>query len=71
MKYSKIGGVVTWSGGTVLLSEGQSAEDDHSLVIERPDIWTDVAPGASLKTQRPIEKGTRAPGEKRPGHLRD
>jgi hypothetical protein len=70
MKYSKIAGVTRWSGGTTLLRKGQSADEDHGLVKERPDLFTDVAPGASLaaghKVPPPaVERATRAPGEVR------
>jgi hypothetical protein len=66
MKYSKLAVVLRWSGGTTILRKGQSADDDHPLVKERPDLFTDVAPGASLATPRPaVERATRAPGEVR------
>jgi hypothetical protein len=70
VKYSKISGAVRWSGGTTLLRKGQSADDDHGLVKERPDLFTDAVPGASLATGRgaappAVERATRAPGEVR------
>lgn len=68
MKYSKLAVVLRWSGGTTVLRKGQSADDDHPLVKERPDLFTDVAPGASLATPRSasaVERATRAPGEVR------
>jgi hypothetical protein len=68
MKYSKIAGVVRWSGGTTLLRKGQSADEDHGLVKERPDLFTDQVPGASLsvpKSKPAVERATRAPGEVR------
>jgi hypothetical protein len=70
MKYSNTTGVVRWSGGTTLLRKGQSADDDHPLVKERPDLWTNAAPSASLSTGRSaglpvVERATRAPGEVR------
>jgi len=77
MKYSKIAAVVRWSGGTTVLGVGTSADDDHPLVLERPDIFGDTPPLADLKTsrvkpaERPVERGTHAPGEKRTGRLRD
>lgn len=49
MKYSKIAGVTRWSGGTIVLQKGQSIEDEHPLVAERPEIWTDEDPGASIR----------------------
>lgn len=76
MKYSKIAAVVRYSGGTIALGEGMSIEEDHPLYIERPDIFGDEPPGADIKTpailkkkrlteDADVEKGTRAPGEKR------
>jgi hypothetical protein len=69
MKYSKIAGAVRWSGGTTLLRKGQSADDDHPLVKERPHMFTDEPPGASLSAGRKaapvVERATRAPGEVR------
>lgn len=67
MKYSKIGASLAWSGGTALLREGQSIEDDHPLVAERPELFSDVAPGASLTTPHnpTVERATAAPGEVR------
>lgn len=68
MKYSKVAGVVRWSGGTITLNRGMSADDDHPLVVERPDLFTDEAPPAQLRT-RPgppvVERATRGPGEVR------
>lgn len=76
MKYSKISGAVRWSGGTTVLGVGTSADDDHPLVLERPDIFGDEAPLAQLRAPRraeapveraeaPVERATRSPGEKR------
>jgi hypothetical protein len=65
VKYSKVTGAVRWSGGTTLLRRGQSADPDHPLVKERPDLWTDQAPGASLSAPPTVERATRAPGEVR------
>lgn len=50
MKYSKIAGAVTWSGGVNMLHVGMSADDDHPLVKERPTLWTSKAPTADLQT---------------------
>lgn len=68
MKYSKVAGAVRWSGGTVLLERGMSADDDHPLVVERPDLFTDDPPGARLARPAPpmVERATREPGETRP-----
>ena len=74
MKYAKIAAVVRWSGGTAVLNgAATTADDDHPLVLERPDLWTDEAPQAHLagparlaaERGDVVEKGTRAPGEKR------
>ncbi|MGW3346790.1 hypothetical protein ACWDA3_26055 [Nonomuraea rubra] len=73
MKYSKVTGAVRWSGGTTLLERGMSAAEDHPLVVERPDLFTDEAPGARLAdpaapaAQGPpqVERATREPGETR------
>jgi hypothetical protein len=77
MKYSKVTGAVRWSGGTTILGVGTSADDDHPLVLERPDLFDDEAPGADLRgpgrsapkpaaaEEAPVERATRAPGEKR------
>jgi len=68
MKYANRTGAVRWSGGTTLLRKGQSADDDHPLVRERPDLFDDNEPGASLSSRRGapvVERATRAPGETR------
>jgi hypothetical protein len=69
VKYAKIDAAIRWSGGTTILRKGQTADDDHPLVRERPDLWRDESPGASLKTPRTgppaVERATRAPGEVR------
>ena len=74
MKYCKVSGIVQWSGGSMLLHEGMTADDDHLLVLERPDLWGDRGPAPSLRSeggdeQRSapprIERATRAPGERR------
>lgn len=76
MKYATVSAMVTWSGGKVLLNAGSTtADDDHPLVRERPDLWTDEAPEAHLigpkrqaeaSGEQPVERATRAPGERRP-----
>ena len=66
MMHSRIAGVVRWSGGTILLRMGQSIDNDHPLVDERPDLFEEKTPGASIKSHGPsIERATRAPGEVR------
>lgn len=65
MKYSLVTGNVAWSQGTAQLKRGMSAEDDHPLVLERPDLFGDQAPDAELSSGPVIERATAAPGEKR------
>ncbi|MEW2474615.1 hypothetical protein AB0875_12570 [Micromonospora gifhornensis] len=78
MKYARVSGLVRWSGGSTVLSAGvTTADDDYPLVVERPDLFTDETPAAHLATPRkaapespvtpesPVERATRAPGEKR------
>lgn len=73
MKYSKISAVVRWGGGTMVLHKGMSFDDEHGLVRQRPDLFTDEAPGAdrpAVPEAGPVERATRAPGERRRGPLR-
>ncbi len=71
MKYSKIGGMLAWSGGNTLLRVGMSVDDDHPMVKERPELFNDKDPGADLKTSQSVsphptvERATAAPGEVR------
>lgn len=75
MKYATVSAVVAWSGGKAVLAAGRTtADDDHPLVKERPDLWTDQEPDAQLagparlaaqRGEAPVERATRAPGEKR------
>lgn len=69
MKYCKISGVTKWSGGVIVLREGMTADDDHPLVAERPDLWRDEDVSAvDLPTVRQpghVERATAAPGERR------
>lgn len=72
MKYGKFAGVVRWSGGTMVMNGARTtADDDHPLVLERPDLWTDEAPEPTLagparqRGEAPVETATRAPGERR------
>jgi hypothetical protein len=45
MQFAKQSGVVTWSQGTAILRTGQSIDDDHPLLAERPDLFTEDDPG--------------------------
>lgn len=65
MKYALVNGNVAWSQGTAQLSRGMSADDDHPLVLERPDLFSDQIPDAELSSGPVIERATAAPGEKR------
>lgn len=65
MKYSKVTGIVRWSQGTTQLTRGKSADDDHPLVVERPDLFDDQEPDAELAAAPSVERATAAPGEKR------
>lgn len=65
MKYALVTGNVAWSQGTTQLHRGKSADDDHPLVLERPDLFSDAEPDAELSSAPTIERATAAPGEKR------
>jgi hypothetical protein len=36
-----------------MLREGMSADDEHPLVKERPDLFTDEGPEPDLRVERP------------------
>jgi len=67
MKYSKIAGVVRYSGGTTLLKLGTSIDDEHPLAKEKPHLFTSEDPGANILAPQvnPIERATAAPGDVR------
>lgn len=70
MKYAKVSGAVRWSGGSVVLGAGTTtADDDHPLVKERPDLWTDEAPAPTLpgpgRAAGRVEDASARPGIKR------
>lgn len=65
VQFSKVSGVVRYSGGTVVLSRGQSVESTHPLAVERPNLFTDEDPGATLKGPRRVETAMQRPGEVR------
>jgi hypothetical protein len=65
VKYSLVTGNVAWSQGTTQLTRGKSADDDHPLVLERPDLFGDEMPDAELSSAPVVERATAAPGEKR------
>jgi hypothetical protein len=39
MKYSNFTGVVSWSGGVIPLRKGQSIDEGHPLLAERPELF--------------------------------
>lgn len=65
MKYSTLSGALRWSEGTIVLRRGDSIEDDHPLVAERPDVFSDEEPGADIggkgRSSR-VETGMQSPG---------
>lgn len=74
MKYSNTTGAVRWEGGLTVLKEGDSIDEDHPLVTERPDLFTDDPPGPDIKMpatssrggpEPKVERATREPGEVR------
>ncbi len=70
---STIEGIVKWSGGRQVLRKGQTISEDHPLFRERPDLFelADPTPQLAVRTDDPpIERGTRAPGERRPATSR-
>jgi hypothetical protein len=50
--YSRISGVVAWSGGSTLLREGQSIEKDHPLYKERPELFREGEQTADFSTRQ-------------------
>lgn len=70
MKYSSYEGVISWSGGTMVLRSGQSIDEDHPLYAERPELFRGSAPDnpAELQTNRPpgtVESTMQTPGGNR------
>jgi hypothetical protein len=65
MKYSNFSGMLAWSGGTTLLRAGDSIDDDHPLLTERPDLFTEDEPEAKRNSGPTVERATAAPGEVR------
>lgn len=70
-------GIVKWTGGRQILRKGQTIEEDHPLRRERPDLFELADPTPQLAVRRmpestelPVERGTRAPGERRPATSR-
>lgn len=44
MKYANTSRLVRWSGGTTVLSQGDSIDEDHPLYLERPAMFSDTPP---------------------------
>lgn len=73
MKYARIDGVVRWTGGVTVLNKGVTTADaDHPLVLERPDLFTDDVPvphlrgpAAAAEATGRVENATARPGTKR------
>ncbi len=71
MKHSTFTGVVAWSGGSMVLRNDQRFSDDHPLVRERPDLFSDGDTNADVvEAPKPasvptVERATAAPGEVR------
>lgn len=71
--YAKHSCSVTWRGGTVRTVEGQVWRADDPFVADRADLFASVPAVVASSgprpqpEQRPVERATRAPGEKRGG----
>ena len=55
MRYSKITGVVAYSGGQATLREGQAIDDDHPLAKERADLFRDGEETSTLVSPTRVE----------------
>lgn len=71
IKYAIFSGMVTWSGGKMLLNEGTTIDDDHPFYLERPDLFSDDAPEPNLPgpgrlaRRSEVENASARPGQKR------
>lgn len=64
MKYSNFAGVLRWSGGTIILKNGQRVDENHPVVSERPELFGDSDTGEDvIHTPTTVERATAAPGE--------
>lgn len=70
--HSTFEGVVKYDGGRHVLRKGQTIAEDHPVRLARPDLFELLDATPEIKTPRvvadfqpPIERGTRAPGERR------
>lgn len=44
-------GNLRWSGGITMLKKDASFDDDHPIVQERPELFTDEEPGATFRSE--------------------
>lgn len=56
MQFAKANAVVAWSGGTMVLRANQSIDDDHPLLAERPDLFTEGDDQAEIR-HTPVRRG--------------
>jgi hypothetical protein len=66
MKYAVVTGIVRWSGGSMELIRGKSADDNHPLVVERPDLFGDQPPEAELAGPPPADEEEDAQEQEQP-----
>ncbi len=57
-KVVRASGVVAWSGGTIVLRAGQSIDNDHPLLAERPDLFKDGDNEADVRTPQGPPQGS-------------
>lgn len=53
MHVSKLTGVIAYSGGQIVLREGQTVDDDHPIIAERPELFQSADEGNEQKAQTP------------------
>ncbi len=70
MKFARDTLIVAYSGGKVVLVSGESIDDEHPLVLERPELFADELPEAKHRVAPAVETATRGPGEARRGRPR-
>lgn len=75
--YAAITGSVSWNGTVVRLVEGEVWPAADPFVKQRDDLFRSTPPVVrntegrpTIQRERPIERATRAPGEKRRGSVR-
>lgn len=74
--YAAITGSVSWRGQTYRLTKDDVWTADDPLVKGRPDLFRATpevvrsSTATGTRADRPVERATRAPGEKRTGKLR-